>query len=404
MNDLLDEVTVPLKTHVDTDSVSSSGGVRLTSLNAIKNQARYTLAQRQTELFDNDILRVSAELLSLIISVKRLECPADMYTFRMGLKGQLTDLKYKVAKLDYPPSVADKTCFLFAVMLDEQILHSEWGEESGWENQTLVSELFGVKNGGEQFYLVAERALLQPILLKDLLELIYIMIKLGFRGRYRVEGKELLGVLVQRLEEAVFADVDQGSEPERMPIPRPIASTFKRRARPQRPVRLGRGAMLFVALLASFWGGIYYWYQITVPVKAEPFTSLPSFTDKYYSQANAQEKEYIYTSTDQDLSGAKKSYVPASSNVSSIATSGSTSSSVSARNGFRVQLATLSSKSSAQNFLSQHGEMLPNAQVERQGNFYIVSSNVATTQEAQEVLSAAKNAGIDDAFVIRAKQ
>ncbi len=396
MNDLLDEVTVPVKTHVADEALLSSGGVRLTSLNAIKNQARYSLAQRESDLFDNDILRVSAELLSLIISVKRLECPTDMYTFRLGLKGQLTDLKYKVAKLDYPPSVADKTCFLFAVMLDEQILHSEWGEESGWENQTLVSELFGVKNGGEQFYLVAERALLQPILLRDLLELVYIMIKLGFRGRYRVEGKELLGVLVQRLEEAVFADSEETPESEKMLIPRPVVSKIHRRARPQRPVRLWRGAALFLSLIAAFWGGIYYWYQVTVPIKAEPFTTLSSFTDKYYSQANAQEKEYIYISTNEDLRGAKKSYVPAANSSSSSNTSSSSR--------FRVQLATLSSKSSAQNFLSLHGEMLPNAQVERQGNFYIVSSHVATTQEAQQVLNAAKNAGIDDAFVIKAKQ
>lgn len=396
MNDLLDEVTVPIKAQVTDEGTLPSGSLRLTSLNAIKNQARYSLAQRESDLFDNDILRVSAELLSLVISVKRLECPTDMYTFRLGLKGQLTDLKYKVAKLDYPPSVADKTCFLFAVMLDEQILHSDWGEESGWENQTLVSELFGVKNGGEQFYLVAERALLQPILLRDLLELVYIMIKLGFRGRYRVDGKELLGVLIQRLEEAVFVDNQEAPESAKMAIPRPTVSKVPRRARPQRPVRLWRGAALLFTLVAACWGGIYYWYQITVPIKAEPFTTLPSFTDKFYSQANAQEKEYIYISTNEDLRGATRSYVPSPSNSSSSNLSGSAQ--------FRVQLATLSSKSSAQNFLSVHGQMLPNAQVERQGNFYIVSSHVETSQEAQQVLSAAKNAGIDDAFVIKAKQ
>lgn len=31
MNDLLDEVTVPVKTHVDDEASLSSGGVRLTS-------------------------------------------------------------------------------------------------------------------------------------------------------------------------------------------------------------------------------------------------------------------------------------------------------------------------------------------------------------------------------------
>lgn len=404
MNDLLDEVTVAIKTEVDTDTSLPSGGLRLTSLNAIKNQARYTLAQRQSTLFDNPILSVSSELLSLVISIKRLECPTDMYTFRMGIKGQLTDLKYKVAKLDYPPSVADKTCFLFAVMLDEQILHSEWGEESSWENQTLVSELFGVKNGGEQFYLVAERALLQPILLRDLLELIYIMIKLGFRGRYRVEGKELLGVLIQRLEETVFTNDEGTLDNDQMQISRPIASDTKRRTRPQRPIRLWRGSVLLLSLLAALWGGIYYWYTITAPKNAQPFTELPNFTNKYYSQANAQEKEYIYVSTDEDLSGTKTSYIQASGDEVSAKVSSEDLAADIATVNYRVQIATFSSKTAAQNFLSEHGAMLPNANVERQGDFYIVLSNAATREEALQVLSAAKGAGFDDAFVMKVKQ
>ncbi|GAL15269.1 outer membrane protein ImpK/VasF OmpA/MotB domain [Vibrio astriarenae] len=390
MNDLLDEVTVPLMSQPAMGKSRSVAGTRLTSLNAIKNQARYNLAQRKSTLFDNEILNVSAELFSLIVSVKRLECPTDMYAFRQGLKGMLTDLKYKVAKLDYPPSVADKSCFLFAVMIDEQILHSSWGDESGWENQTLVSELFGVKNGGEQFYLVAERALLQPILLKDLLELIYIMIKLGFRGRYRVDGKELLGVLVQRLEEAVFADQPAKSEDGQTQLSRPVPATLKRVRRPQRPVRLWTGLLASLVLFGICWGGAFYWSNLTVSDKAEPFANLSDFTEKYYSSANIQEKEYIYMSTPEDLQGVKLR--------------SSSSSSSSDAGLWRVQLATLNSKASAQQFLSDHGAMLPNAEVSREGRFFVVTSALSTADEAQEVIETARKAGIDDAFVIRVKQ
>ena len=279
MDDLLDEATIAIETDSQSrDAQSNLDSVRLASLNAIKNHARFNMFQRKGLLFDNDILSSSSELLSLSVSIKRLECPADIYTFRTGIKSLLTDLKYKVAKLDYPPSVADKTCFLFAVMLDEQILHSDWGEESGWENQTLVSELFGIKNGGEQFYLVAERALLQPVLLRDLLELIYIMIKLGFRGRYRVEGKELLGILLQRIEEAVFAQDTQSTEENAHAIPRPHAAQIKKVSRPQRPVRLTRGFLLFAMLLSLTWAGILLLVQLNNATKS---TSIYSASTVY---------------------------------------------------------------------------------------------------------------------------
>ncbi len=399
MDDLLDEATIAIETDSQSrDAQSNLDSVRLTSLNAIKNHARFNMFQRKGLLFDNDILSSSSELLSLSVSIKRLECPADIYTFRTGIKSLLTDLKYKVAKLDYPPSVADKTCFLFAVMLDEQILHSDWGEESGWENQTLVSELFGIKNGGEQFYLVAERALLQPVLLRDLLELIYIMIKLGFRGRYRVEGKELLGILLQRIEEAVFAQDTQSTEENAHAIPRPHAAQIKKVSRPQRPVRLTRGFLLFAMLLSLTWAGIYYWYNLTTPQKAQAFIQLPQFTDKYYSQANIQEQEFIYTSTPEELGRAPRITAP----VSTISDSSNVSEPV-ASGAWQVQLATLSTKAASENFLSRYGAVFPNIEVRLWRDKYRVLSHADTREQAAEILESAKQSGITDAFITKAK-
>lgn len=399
MDDLLDEATIAIETDSQSrDAQSNLDSVRLASLNAIKNHARFNMFQRKGLLFDNEILSSSSELLSLSVSIKRLECPADIYTFRTGIKSLLTDLKYKVAKLDYPPSVADKTCFLFAVMLDEQILHSDWGEESCWENQTLVSELFGIKNGGEQFYLVAERALLQPVLLRDLLELIYIMIKLGFRGRYRVEGKELLGILLQRIEEAVFAQDTQSTEENAHAIPRPHAAQIKKVSRPQRPVRLTRGFLLFAMLLSLTWAGIYYWYNLTTPQKAQAFIQLPQFTDKYYSQANIQEQEFIYTSTPEELGRSPKITAPVSTvnNISSIGESV-------ASGAWQVQLATLSTKAASENFLSRYGAVFPNIEVRLWRDKYRVLSHADTREQAAEILESAKQSGITDAFITKAK-
>lgn len=399
MDDLLDEATIAIETDSQSrDAQSNLDSVRLASLNAIKNHARFNMFQRKGLLFDNEILSSSSELLSLSVSIKRLECPADIYTFRTGIKSLLTDLKYKVAKLDYPPSVADKTCFLFAVMLDEQILHSDWGEESGWENQTLVSELFGIKNGGEQFYLVAERALLQPVLLRDLLELIYIMIKLGFRGRYRVEGKELLGILLQRIEEAVFAQDTQSTEENAHAIPRPHAAQIKKVSRPQRPVRLTRGFLLFAMLLSLTWAGIYYWYNLTTPQKAQAFIQLPQFTDKYYSQANIQEQEFIYTSTPEELGRAPRITAP----VSTISDSSNVSEPV-ASGAWQVQLATLSTKAASENFLSRYGAVFPNIEVRLWRDKYRVLSHADTREQAAEILESAKQSGITDAFITKAK-
>ncbi|MCG8477038.1 MAG: DotU family type IV/VI secretion system protein, partial [Cytophagales bacterium] len=60
----------------------------------------------------------------------------------------------------------------------------EWGQQSGWANDTLLSRLYGGRNGGELFYLLLDQAQTQPELLADFLELQYVILRLGFEGRY----------------------------------------------------------------------------------------------------------------------------------------------------------------------------------------------------------------------------
>ncbi|ADZ90067.1 type IVB secretion system protein IcmH/DotU [Marinomonas mediterranea] len=397
MKELLDEETLAIVS--DSQGVNADLGsvsARLNNVNALKNHARYSIAQQNGQLFENSILKAGSELLSLTISVKRMQCPTDMFAFRSGIKNALTDLKYKVAKLDYPPSVADKACFLFAVMLDEQILHSSWGESSGWENQTIVSELFGIKNGGEQFYVVAERALLQPVLLVDLLELIYIMLKMGFRGRYRANGKDQLDALMKRIEESVFAQGRSFSESERLPLLVSDIAEYPKVIKPKKPVRLWRSFASFLFLVGATWLGAYYWYDITLPQKAQPFIQLADYTEPYYGQASDQDTEYVYYSTAEEMQTAQISF----SNQTNAHVTGVSS----PQTVWIVQLATFNTIGDAQRFVSQYKRDLPNASIDAwKGKFRVISES-GTKILAARRLNAARAAGISDAFMLNGKQ
>ncbi|TDO98041.1 type IVB secretion system protein IcmH/DotU [Marinomonas balearica] len=397
MKELLDEETLAIASdsqQIDADLAGAS--VRLSNVNALKNHARYSIAQQNGQLFENSLLKAGSELLSLTISVKRMQCPTDMFAFRSGIKSALTDLKYKVAKLDYPPSVADKACFLFAVMLDEQILHSSWGESSGWENQTIVSELFGIKNGGEQFYVVAERALLQPVLLVDLLELIYIMLKMGFRGRYRANGKDQLDALMKRIEESVFAQGRSFSDAERLPLLVSDIAESPKFIKPKKPVRLWRSFAYFAVVVCATWLGTFYWYDITSPQRAQPFIQLADYTKPYYGQVSAQDTEYVYYSTPEEMQTAQSSLGNQGNVQSDEATSSNTT--------WIVQLATFNNIGDAQRFVGQYKRELPNATIEAwKGQFRVISENNTKILAARR-LNAARAAGISDAFMLNGKQ
>lgn len=401
MDDLLDEVTVTIAPTSDTKQAKSeryTSGIPLSHANELKNKARYLLAIQNSQAFDNRLLNVCSDLLSYAVTVRRMQCPADLFAFRAELKQTITELKYKIAKLEYPPSVADKTCFLLAAMIDEQIVHSPWGEEAGWENQMLVSELFGIKNGGEQFYVVAERALLQPVLLVDMLELIFILLKVGFKGRYRTEGQDQLSVLEQRLEEAVFSRKRSYLFSERLPDIVVEESKIKLAKQPQKPIRVLRFFLGFVAFSALSWGALQYWYDTQKPISAKPFIQLTSFTDDLYKVESTQDNEYVYVSTPADINRTQP--INTAPSVSNSSTSANNDSSI----AWVVQLATFNSRSQVEQFQQQYEKAIPNTVIDEWRGKYRLISVSNNRENAAQTLATANQQGIADAFIYSDKR
>ena len=402
MDDLLDEVTVtitPASGSTQAGSEGFSSGIPLSHANELKNKARYLLAIQNNQAFDNRLLNVCSDLLSYAVTVRRMQCPDNLYAFRAGLKQAITELKYKVAKLEYPPSVADKTCFLLAAMIDEQIVHSPWGEEAGWENQLLVSELFGIKNGGEQFYVVAERALLQPVLLVDLLELIFILLKVGFKGRFRAEGQEQLSVLQQRLEEAVFARKRSYLFSQRIPDIVVEENKVKLAKQPLKPIRVRRFFVGLAVVAVLSWGGLQYWYDTEKPINAQPFTQLTDYTDDLYKVESTQDNEYVYVSTPGDINRLQPVRSAPSSASSSSNTVYNDSSTV-----WVVQLATFNSRSQVEQFQHQYETAIPNTVIDEWRGKYRLLSVANNRENAAQTLTTANQQGIADAFIYSDKR
>jgi len=137
---------------------------------------------------ENSLINASAELLSVCGTLSRLKPGEEINSTRTELARAIIDLKYKVVRPDYPPSVAENLCLLYAIVIDEFVLLRPWATESGWENRTLVADLFGFRDGGDRFYNIADRALMQPKVLHEFLEIVYIFLKLGYRGKYNKSG------------------------------------------------------------------------------------------------------------------------------------------------------------------------------------------------------------------------
>ena len=157
-------------------------------------------------LFDytqNELYNLSMPLLSIVLTLSRLPKPENLALFKGLLKQNIVELSEQGKTLEYPSAVIDKLCCLHCIVLDEFIIHSTWGVDAGWENNTLLSELFGLKNGGDLFFTITDKAMKQSVKMSDLLQMTFVFLQIGFKGRYRSRQSEQLGIITKTVNRAI---------------------------------------------------------------------------------------------------------------------------------------------------------------------------------------------------------
>ena len=77
------------------------------------------------------------------------------------------------------------------------MLGTPWGNESSWNEQTLLAKFHREAWGGEKFFNILNHLLHEASRYIDLLELIYLCLLMGFEGKYKVQdpgGRELKSI------------------------------------------------------------------------------------------------------------------------------------------------------------------------------------------------------------------
>jgi type VI secretion system protein ImpK len=92
------------------------------------------------------------------------------------------------------PEIVLAARYVLCTALDEAVLNTPWGAESAWTQRSLLSLFHNETNGGEKFFTLVDRMRDRPAENLDIIELMYILLSLGYEGKYRVvsRGRDML--------------------------------------------------------------------------------------------------------------------------------------------------------------------------------------------------------------------
>jgi len=155
----------------------------------------------------NPLVDAAGELLELAVYLRGQSKPMNVEALQDNVKMLLNDFERRARTEVSDPNVIGLAHYALCATIDDVVLASPWGIEAGWQRNTLVSELHGEVTGGEKFFDIVKKVQHDSKRSRHLLELAYICISLGFRGRYR-RDKQSLGELEQ-IRDNLFHDVDR---------------------------------------------------------------------------------------------------------------------------------------------------------------------------------------------------
>jgi type VI secretion system protein ImpK len=156
----------------------------------------------------NPLVSAAGKLLVLIGRLRNLVQPRDVAALRASTADAVNQFDAGARRAGVGNESVLAARYVLCTALDEAVANTPWGVQAGWNKQSLLVQFHNETWGGEKvFQLLAKLAQDVPTH-RQLLELIYSVLALGFEGRYRVveNGRAQLDTVRQRLADLIAKD------------------------------------------------------------------------------------------------------------------------------------------------------------------------------------------------------
>ncbi len=149
----------------------------------------------------NPLTSAAMPLLLLMIKLRQTQPidPDQIVEIRRLVINEIMAFVETARKLQCSPRIILAARYCLCTALDEAVLSTRWGNHSAWSHQTLLSIVQQETWGGERFFIILEEMAKSPVENLSLLELLYLILSLGFEGRYYNQDQAIRDEVRHRL-------------------------------------------------------------------------------------------------------------------------------------------------------------------------------------------------------------
>lgn len=144
----------------------------------------------------------------LFLLMNRIQTPAasvDVAAMRTSLQEGIAQMEKTAKSLNYGAEEIELARYALIVAFDEIILCSAWEGKEEWSHEPMQLTCFGDNTGGIAFFEKLEMVRAKREESPELLEIYFLCMALGFKGKYRLLNRENL----QSLKRNILAELKQ---------------------------------------------------------------------------------------------------------------------------------------------------------------------------------------------------
>ena len=157
------------------------------------------------EAQDQRLAQLYAPCFTLILQLRASHEFGDAEVLRQRILDLLDRSEREALRAGVSSQDLRKAKFALVAFIDETILSSEWSQKERWRARPLQLELYDLHDAGDVFFDRLKTLLEQPAQYAEVLEVYYLCMTLGFKGRYELYEQERLRMWIEETYKALIA-------------------------------------------------------------------------------------------------------------------------------------------------------------------------------------------------------
>lgn len=212
----------------------------------------------------NPLVALANPLLALVPQIRSTTRLADPSALRESIAQGLREFEAQARARNLAPERVLAARYVLCTLLDEVAAGMPWGASGQWGRHSLLAMFHNETGGGEKVFQLMAKLAENPSANRDLLELIYAALCLGFEGRYRVleGGRAQLEAVRERLAQII--------RKERGGFPPALAQNWQGEKPPRRTLLTWLPLWVTAAVVAVVLLGLYWFLSARLSDASDP--------------------------------------------------------------------------------------------------------------------------------------